>query len=106
MPDIVLHMNEIPKQATKALLPEDKSVRCGYGWFSLRKGHPFEPACKVHDSIFEAKENKQPTISRREADKQLLRSMLAIADFEQSKWLKAQAVACYVAARLFGRLMW
>lgn len=92
--------------AVKALLPEDKNIRCGYGPFSLRRGHPFEPACKTHDDVFAAKDKGQPTISRNLADTNLLRDMLAIAKERNSAWLKVQAYIYYGLARAFGKIVW
>lgn len=90
----------------KSLMPEDKDTRCGWRWFSLRKGHPFEPACMEHDKTFDDKENKVPTDGRRAADNLLLAQMLGIAADRESKWLKVQAYLMYGIARVTGKLFW
>lgn len=90
----------------KSYLPEDESERCGYGIFSLAKGHPFEPACKKHDRYFDDKENKIPTPGRRAADEELLKDMLSIAKIRGSFILKIEAYVMYGIARSVGRLFW
>lgn len=84
----------------------DPNEACGYGIFSLPKDHPFEPACQMHDRIFESRDSGFKSRTRSEADSALLASMLRIADERKSAKLRIQAYAFYGLARAFGALFW
>lgn len=90
----------------KSLLPEDKSTRCGWNVFSLRKGHPFEKACAKHDQYFANKEAGLGGMTRNRADKELLKDMLSIAKIRGSLILKIEAYIFWALARTFGRPLW
>ena len=83
--------------------PED--YVCGVKPFALPKEHPFTRICYVHDLIFDRKEAGE-NYTRGEADKLLLRGMLAIAKAKKSYRLRAEAYVYYGLARAFGGLFW
>ena len=87
-------------------LPNDPEEQCGYGAFSLPKDHPFLVSCKMHDRLFESRDSGFKTLTRKQADKALLDSMLKIARERKSFSLRLQAYAYYALARAFGGLFW
>lgn len=89
-----------------SLFPDDPIERCGYSKISLPKDHPFQPACEMHDRLFLSRELGFKTLTRKEADRALLRSMLIIARERKSASLKAQAYLYYAFVRVFGVLAW
>lgn len=83
------------------MLPEDQVDRCGYGVFSLPSDHPFTPACKIHDGMYECYFLGWP-IDLKASDKELLKNMLEIAG---SSWkLKAEAYLFYGLATVFRKV--
>lgn len=84
---------------------DDRDI-CGITPFSLPEGHKFTAACMAHDRLYKSREEGFPTLTRAQADKALLRSMLKIAKEEKSLSLKAQAYAYYGLARVFGGIFW
>lgn len=89
-----------------SLFPEDSDERGGYWIFKLRKSHPFQPAFEMHDRLYGSFSQGFHTMTRLQADRFLLRSMLIIAKEKKSKSLKSQARLYYALARVFGGLVW
>lgn len=87
------------------LFPDDKILRCGYGWAStewLQKTvglpEPFIPACAMHDALYETKSG-----SRKDADRILLEGMLRNS---YSLWDRTRAYLFYGVVRLFAGPIW
>lgn len=84
----------------------DPNEVCGITPFALPEDHPFTVSCQMHDRLFQSHEDGFVTLTRAEADKALLRSMLTIAKEKESTSLRLQAYAYYGLARVFGRIRW
>lgn len=69
----------------------DPNEVCGITPFALPTDHPFTVSCQMHDRLFASREQGFKTLSRAEADKALLRSMLNIAKEHGSTSLRVQA---------------
>lgn len=89
-------------------LPEDTDDTCGYGQFKLPEGHPFTPACRIHDDEF----NNAATSGKglHEVDWNLLAAWFHVCEQEPDYFkrcdLALQMCEYWPLARRFGNVLW
>ncbi len=84
------------------MLPGDPDIGCGYGLFRTKNTKdPFFTPCAYHDFAYG---QKPKGLSRKAADKQLLKRCLEIAG--DCTALKVKAYIYYGFARIGGALVW
>jgi len=98
------------KRIIRRLLPDDKTVRCGYSIFSLPRDHPFERACGLHDYQYELAHKGINEQTLLEADWDLFYRFVLIAKAAPTPEARCRLgmTICKIwpLARLGGAILW